>query len=77
MADNISIERKDGVGGAYTEHYLGLWSGSPWTDVTAGLSDGVTYYYKSRRVIDGTPSGYSNEVSVVYSAISPLPGGRL
>jgi hypothetical protein len=65
-ADSISIERSD-AGGAYDVHYTGPWSGTPWTDVAANLTSGVTYKYRTTRTVNGVTSGYSNEVTVNYS----------
>ena len=70
-ADLISIERKTGSGGEYAEVYSGPWGALEWTDLAEDLATGNTYYYKARHYLDGTYSGYSNEVSVAYSTAPP------
>jgi len=64
MADTLTIQRK--TTGAYADVTTQAWTGSPWTDPAAGLTDGVTYWYRAKRTLDGVDSDWSNEVSVAY-----------
>jgi len=65
MADTLTIQRK--TTGAYADVTTQAWTGSPWTDPAAGLTEGVTYWYRAKRTLNGVDSGWSNEVSVAYS----------